>query len=233
MVRTCRNQALVLRIDVVMNWVPLFPDKKRALAATFSVFVSMASSITSSGEIDIGSRGVPPVEDFPQSRAQMITGGPFELISHTGERVTDQDFNGSFLLIFFGYTHCPDVCPNDLAVMGQAVELLGEQADRVQPLFITFDPVRDTEQRLADYVQNFHPRMIGLTGTREQSLAAAEHYGVDVSATYQADVPGSAYSMNHSAFTYLVGPRGELRVMFRDGTGPELMAGVIRKHLQR
>jgi protein SCO1/2 len=182
---------------------------------------------------ETGSRagGVPPVTDFPQSTARVIKGGPFTLTTHAGETVTEQDFKGNYLLIFFGYTHCPDVCPADLAVMAQALELLGNEAGKLQPLFITFDPQRDDMERMADYVRNFDQRLIGLTGTKEQTLAAADHYGVDVSATYQAEQPGSAYSMNHSAFTYLVDQNGELRVMFRSGTSPELMAQTIRRHL--
>ncbi len=174
---------------------------------------------------------VPPASSFPQSTARIIRGGPFTLITHQGKTVTERDFKGAFTLIFFGYTHCPDVCPTDLSVMTRALELLGQEAEEVQPLFITFDPQRDDQERMADYVQNFHPRLIGLTGTKEQTLAAADFYGVDVSATYKAGEPGSAYSMNHSAFTYLVGPNGELRVMFRSGTSPELMAETIRRHL--
>ena len=174
---------------------------------------------------------VPPVSDFPQSNARSIQGGPFTLTSHVGATITEKSFAGDFLLVYFGYTYCPEVCPTDLAVMGQAITLLGEAGDRVQPLFITFDPVRDTQERLAQYIEAFHPRLIGLTGTKEQTFAAADHYGVDVSATYKADTPGSAYSMNHSAFTYLVGPQGRLRVMFRDGTSAELMARTIRKKL--
>lgn len=175
---------------------------------------------------------VPAVTDFPQSTARIIKGGPFTLINHLGDEVTDKDFGRSLLLIYFGYSHCPDVCPTDLSVMSAALNLLGEDEGRVQPLFISFDPVRDTVEQLADYVQNFHPRLIGLTGTREQTLAAADHFGVDVSATYEAEKPGSAYSMNHSAFTYLVSPDSGLVVMFRNGTDAELMARTIRKYLQ-
>jgi len=186
----------------------------------------------SAGEnINLG--GVPPVSEFPQSTARTIKGGPFTLTTHLGKTVTEQDFKGVFALIFFGYTYCPDVCPTDLSVMTQALELLGKEADRVQPLFITFDPQRDDQKRMAEYIQNFHPRLTGLTGTKEQTLAAADFYGVDVSATYKAGEPGSAYSMNHSAFTYLVGPKGELRVMFRTGTSPELMAQTIQRHLYK
>lgn len=200
-----------------------------SLCMTLTLMMPAAWSAGTSTSRD----NIPPVADFPQSTAQVIKGGPFTLTTHFGATVTEQNFRGDYLLIFFGYTHCPDVCPADLAVMNQALKLLGEEAGRLQPLFITFDPQRDDTKRMADYVQNFHPRLIGLTGTKEQTLAAADHYGVDVSATYKAGLPGSSYSMNHSAFTYLVSSSGELRVMFRSGTSPELMAQTIHRHLQR
>lgn len=195
--------------------------------------VSSVVCIASVRDTEAATNSIPPVSDFPQSNAQVIQGGPFELTSHDGRTVTNEDFQDKLLLIFFGYTHCPDVCPTDLLVMGQALQLLGEEGKNIQPLFISIDPARDTVERLADYVENFHPRLVGLTGTREQTLAAANHYGVDVSATYRAELPGSAYSMNHSAFTYLVGRDGGLRVMFRDGIGAPLMAQTIQKHLRK
>jgi protein SCO1/2 len=180
-----------------------------------------------------GLNRIPPVSDFPQSDARQIHGGPFNLISHLGNNVSDQNFEGSFLLIYFGYSYCPDICPTDLVVMGKALDLLGGEANNVQPLFITFDPARDTREHLAGYVRSFHSRLLALTGSKEQTLAAANHFGVDVSATYKAETPGSAYSMNHSAFTYLVDPERKLRVMFRNGTSPQLMADTIRRNLQK
>lgn len=175
----------------------------------------------------------PPASELPQSNAGPVRGGPFSLVDHTGQRVTEQSFAGKFLLIYFGYTHCPDVCPTGLAVMSQAMELLGEAGANVQPLFITFDPRRDTVERLAEYLPNFHPRLIGLTGAPEETLAAATHYGVNVSETYAANQPGVAYSMNHSAFTYLMGPRGRLRMMFRDAITPQIMAASIERVLAK
>lgn len=213
--------------------MPIFDTRIARSRAVWSVLAFLIIFSACFRDSDAAPNGVPPVSDFPQSKAQIIRGGPFALTSHQGKTVTDGDFKGGYLLIVFGYTHCPDVCPTDLAVMGQALQILGEDGESIQPLFISIDPARDTVERLADYVQNFHPRLIGLTGTKEQTLAVANHYGVDVSATYQAGLPGSAYSMNHSAFTYLVGPEGNLRVMFRDGTGSQLMAQTIQKHLQK
>ena len=164
---------------------------------------------------------------------RLIRGGAFSLSDHTGRVVSDQSFRGQFMLIYFGYTHCPDVCPTGLSVVTQAMQALGEAGKEVQPLFITFDPKRDTVAVLAQYMRHFHPRFLGLTGSREQAFAAADAYGVDVSATYAADTPGIDYSMNHSAFTYLVGPDGRLRSMYREGIDGETMAAAIRKHLEK
>ena len=94
--------------------------------------------------------------------------GPFALTDHTGKKVTDEDYRGKFMLIAFGYTYCPDVCPTGLQAMSVAMDSLGEQADWVQPIFITIDPERDTPEVMKEYVAAFHPSLIGLTGTPQQ-----------------------------------------------------------------
>ncbi len=198
-----------------------------------AIFNIMISPLALPNEKITDSTIIPPVSDFPQSDARQVTGGPFRLVSHAGRTVTEKDFKDSFLLIYFGYSYCPDVCPTDLSIMGNAIDLMAREGDKVQPIFITFDPMRDTKDHLAGYIKNFHPRLIGLTGTREQTLAAANQFGVDVSSTYKAEITGSAYSMNHSAFTYLVDPNRKLRVMFRHGTNSKLMADTIRRHIHQ
>ena len=103
----------------------------------------------------------------PAAQAASI-GGPFELVDHTGQTVTEESFDDRYLLVYFGYAYCPDICPTELLIMGQAVDELGELGDEVQPLFVTVDPARDTVEYLADYVPSFHPRLVGLTGSDEQ-----------------------------------------------------------------
>ena len=176
---------------------------------------------------------VTPAIEFPQARGGKVAGGPFQLVDHKGRPVSDKDYRGRFMLIYFGYTHCPDVCPTDLQSMSTAMEVLGDPGKWVQPLFISFDPVRDTQAVMADYVSNFHPRLLGLTGTKEQSLAAANSFDVDVSATYAANDPEMGYSMNHSAFTYLAGPDGRVRMMFKDGLDGKTMARFIHKAMRQ
>lgn len=156
-------------------------------------------------------------------------GGPFTLVDQTGRTVTDRDFAGSFLLVYFGYTFCPDVCPTELATMAQALEQLGGDAQRVQPVFITVDPQRDTPQQLAGYVRLFGPRLVGLTGTPEQIAAAERAYRV-YAARAPADNP-DGYTMDHSSFVYLMGPDGRNRDVFPHNTPPDEMAARIRAQL--
>jgi len=153
-------------------------------------------------------------------------GGPFSLIDHTGKPRTEADFRGKLLLIYFGFTYCPDVCPTDLQAIGLALNQLGKAGDAVQPLFITVDPVRDTPQLLADYVPSFHPRLIGLSGDMTSIRQAVRAYKV-----YYAKVPtadGSNYTVDHSGYIYLMDRAGQYLGFFPPGTPPDRMADVIR-----
>jgi protein SCO1 len=157
-------------------------------------------------------------------------GGPFDLIDQTGRRRTDADFRGKLVLLYFGYTYCPDVCPTDLMAIASAVDQLGSAGDEVQPLFITLDPERDTVEELAGYVGTFHPRLIGLTGAPEQIREVALAYKV-----YYAKVPapdGTDYAIDHSGFIYLVGRNGKYLGFFPPNTPPERLVEIVRRHLQ-
>lgn len=155
-------------------------------------------------------------------------GGPFALIDHTGKRRTDKDFRGKLLLIYFGYSYCPDVCPTDLQQIGLAVDRLGPDGEAVQPLFITLDPERDTAAHLADYVPLFHPRLIGLTGGAEEIRRAALAYKV----YYARYPPGSPdYVIDHSSFIYLVDESGTYVGFLPTGTTADRMIEIIRLHL--
>jgi cytochrome oxidase Cu insertion factor (SCO1/SenC/PrrC family) len=151
-------------------------------------------------------------------------GGPFALIDHTGKLCTDEDFRGKLLLIYFGYSYCPDVCPTDLQQIALAVDGLGARAEAVQPLFITLDPARDTAVHLADYVALFHPRLIGLTGSAEQIRRVAFAYKV-----YYAKYPydSSDYVIDHSSFVYLVDNAGKYIGFFPPGTTADRMIEII------
>lgn len=155
-------------------------------------------------------------------------GGPFALIDHTGKLRTDEDFRGKLLLIYFGYSYCPDVCPTDLQQIGLAVDGLGARAEAVQPIFITLDPDRDTAAHLADYVPLFHPRLIGLTGSAEQIRRVALAYKV-----YYAKYPpdSSDYVIDHSSFVYLVDKAGKYIGFLPTGTAAARLIEMIILHL--
>src|SRR3954447_13332946 len=134
-------------------------------------------------------------------------GGPFVLTDQNGKIRTEADFHGKLALVYFGFTYCPDVCPTDLAQMAFAVDQLGAVGEMVQPIFITVDPERDTAERLKEYLSAFHPRFVGLTGDATAIRAAARAYR----AYYQkvASGGGPDYTLDHSAFMYLMGRDGE------------------------
>jgi cytochrome oxidase Cu insertion factor (SCO1/SenC/PrrC family) len=155
-------------------------------------------------------------------------GGPFALIDHTGKLRTDEDFRGKLLLIYFGYSYCPDVCPTDLQQIGLAVDGLDAAAEAVQPIFITLDPERDTAAHLADYVPAFHPRLIGLTGSAEQIRRVALAYKVYY-AKYPPDSPD--YVIDHSSFVYLVDKAGKFIGFFPPGTAADRIIEMIALHL--
>ncbi len=161
-----------------------------------------------------------------------VPGGPFTLTDHRGQQVTDMDYRGKFLLVFFGYTFCPDVCPTTLAEVALTLDLLGDDAARLLPLFVSVDPARDSPTLLADYVGLFHPDIIGLTGTIDQIAQIARGYMVHFEKAHDADAADPTddpyYRIDHSAFTYLMGPDGSYRTVFAYGTPPDRMAQKIR-----
>jgi cytochrome oxidase Cu insertion factor (SCO1/SenC/PrrC family) len=158
-------------------------------------------------------------------------GGPFDLTDHGGRRLPDADFRGKLLLIYFGYTHCPDVCPTELQAMSLALDTLGTTGEAVQPLFITVDPARDTPSHLADYVSSFHPRLVALTGEDSAIRKVALAYKVYFARSSPAE--GDDYTVDHTGFIYLVGKDGRYLGFLPPGTAPEQIAGAIRAHLKR
>ena len=136
-------------------------------------------------------------------------GGPFTLVNQDGKTVTDADFAGRYRIVYFGYTYCPDVCPTDLTKIGAALRMLDKQAPRtaqkIVPLFITVDPERDGPAQLKQYVGNFHPRLVGLTGKPEAIAQVAKAYAV----AYMKQPTPSGYLMGHTEVAYLMGPDGK------------------------
>jgi protein SCO1/2 len=165
-----------------------------------------------------------------QTSGKALIGGPFTLVDQTGKTVTDQDFRGRYMLVFFGFTHCPDICPAELKVMSAALDALGPKADSVVPIFITLDPERDTQAAMGAYVKNFGPRFVGLTGSSEQIAAAAKAYRVAYS-KFQQDKTSSDYSIDHSALVYLMGKNGEYITHFAYGTPASQITETLRRYL--
>jgi cytochrome oxidase Cu insertion factor (SCO1/SenC/PrrC family) len=156
-------------------------------------------------------------------------GGPFALSDQAGRIRTDRDFRGKLLLVYFGFTYCPDVCPTDLQAIGLALDRLGRDADQLQPIFITVDPERDTTEHLAEYVAMFHPRLIGLTGSADAIQKVADAYKV-----YYARVPlkdPGDYTVDHTAYIYLMDRDGNYLGFFPPGTSADRMIEIIRPRL--
>ena len=156
-------------------------------------------------------------------------GGPLNLIDHNGRPVTDAAYRGRWMLVFFGYTNCPEDCPLTLQKMASALDALGPLADRIAPLFITVDPVQDTPEKLAGYLANFGSRIIGLTGSSEQIAAAARAYRVYYS---PVDHEQSGVDLlDHSTFLYLMNPSGALDVLVRPTISADQLAAALRVRL--
>jgi len=179
-----------------------------ALAMVLAIFI---------GAYPIESQSAPP-------------GGRFILQDHTGEFVTDQHFRGRFMLVTFGYTFCPDICPTNLINMTEALDHLEGDSGKIAAIFITVDPKRDTVRQLNGYMEAFHPDMVGLTGSEEMVDRIAASYKV----VYERHDPESGsdpdeYAVDHTASIFLMGPDGKFLVKFAHGMAPNEMAARIRE----
>jgi cytochrome oxidase Cu insertion factor (SCO1/SenC/PrrC family) len=173
-----------------------------------------------------------------QSAAQMMDdlmygrgsiGGPFTLTDQNGRRRSDAEFRGKLMIVYFGYTWCPDVCPADLMTITQALDNLGVAAEGVQPIFITIDPERDANA-LADYVSAFHHSLIGLTGSADEIQKVADAYKA-----FYVKVPderSGGYSIDHSGVIYLMGRNGEYLGFMPPRTDPDRLTEILRKNLR-
>jgi len=175
-------------------------------------------------------RGAPAPQVETSGKA--LIGGPFTLIDQTGKTVTDKDFRGRYMLVFFGFTHCPDVCPAELQVMADALGQLGPKAAEIVPVFITLDPERDTPEAVGAYLKNFGPNFVGLTGSPEAIASAAKAYRVSFSKfEYKDDNGQSGYSIDHSTLLYLMDKNGEYIAHFNYGTPAAKMTETLRRYL--
>ena len=172
--------------------------------------------------------------EAPKFKASDVTGTTygrdFQLTGHDGRPRTLADFRGKVVVLFFGYTHCPDVCPTTLAEMAETMRRLGRDGDRVQVLFATLDPERDTAELLAQYVPAFWPSFLGLRGDAEATARTAKEFKI-----FFQKQPGrtpDSYTLDHSAGTFLFDPQGRLRVYVGYGQGPDVFTNDIRELLR-
>jgi cytochrome oxidase Cu insertion factor (SCO1/SenC/PrrC family) len=160
-----------------------------------------------------------------------LIGGPFTMLNQNGETVTEKTYAGKYMLLFFGFTNCGDVCPAELQVMSAAFTEMGPVSDQITPIFVTIDPERDTPPVMAAYVKNFNPRLQGLTGSAEQIAAFAKIYHIFYQKIPNPKDPAN-YEMDHSSILYLMGPDGKFIKHFPYTTDAKGLAFDLKKVLE-
>jgi len=171
----------------------------------------------------------PKPQGVDSGSGESLIGGPIALTDADGKRRTDAEFRGRHMLVFYGFTNCPDFCPTALVTISQALEKLGPKAEKLAALFVTVDPERDTPAQLKNYAQNFDKRIVMLTGSADDIAGAARAYRV-----YYAKRPlekAGEYTMDHSAYIYLMGPDGKYITHFRHGISADDLAAALAKRL--
>jgi cytochrome oxidase Cu insertion factor (SCO1/SenC/PrrC family) len=168
----------------------------------------------------------------PMGSGVALVGGPFNMVNHKGEVVTEKSFLGKPMLLFFGFTFCPDICPTELQVMTAAIAELGDKGKDIQPILVSIDPARDTPEVLAAYVSNFGDNVMGLTGSEAQVAAMAGEYRVFYAKQENPKDPAN-YQMDHSSIIYLMGPDGQFLKHFSYTTDAKALAAGLKLALGR
>ncbi|MCK0196462.1 SCO family protein [Ancylobacter sp. 6x-1] len=194
---------------------------QRRIILVFALFVLGAAAILAATLALLPDRG-------SQVAQATQVGGPFELVDQDGRMVNDTTFHGTPMLVFFGFTHCPDICPTTLADISQLFDALGPDSRKVAALFITVDPERDTPDVMKSYISSFHPSIFGLSGTPQQTAAALKAYR-----GYARKVPteGGDYTMDHTAVVYLMDKDGNFVAPFNLKRPVEQSAAELRRYL--
>jgi protein SCO1/2 len=202
-----------------------FIATRRFRAIVFGLIAAAAMTLSAPQH---ASAAQPSIDDFEVGTYAM--GGDFALTNQDGKTTGLRDFRGKVVVLFFGYTYCPDVCPLTLSEMGRVNKLLGAEAKNVQSIFVTIDPERDTAARLKSYLTNFAPGIVGLTGSERDIAQVAKLYRAKF-AKRAADAQG-AYLMDHTAFVYLVDAKGKVRYLVPYDAGAEILAEGARQMLK-
>jgi protein SCO1/2 len=188
-------------------------------APTTLIVLALLLAVFAGGLLWYVSDRVPGAQ--PSGMGVADIGGPFVLTDQNGARRTDRDFRGRFVLLYFGYSECPDVCPTTLSVIADALSKLGPRAQRFVPVFVTIDPERDTPPALKKYLAAFGPNFVGLTGSLADITKVAHEYRVYFA---KHKLAGGAYGLDHSSVIYLLGPDGRLVKFYDEATTPDLLA---------
>ena len=167
-----------------------------------------------------------PAAPPPYAGAPIRIGGPFALVAPDGRVVTDRDFRGKWMVVYFGYTNCPDSCPTALNDLANALDMLGPKAARVAPIFITIDPARDTPAAMGSYVKKFDPRIVGLTGTPAQIRQVEAEY--HVAASVMPPDAGGRTMVDHSSVFVIQNPEGDFVEAIDGAANPETIAAKLR-----
>ncbi|MGE0735644.1 MAG: SCO family protein [Alphaproteobacteria bacterium] len=192
------------------------------------IFSAILAFLLVVGYLAVERLTAPPPPDRPPTASAI--GGPFSLVDQNGVRRTDADFRGRYMLVNFGYTGCPDFCPVVVQAISDALSMLGAQADKLQPIFITVDPARDQPQQLKAFLDAFDKRFVGLTGTEDEIKAAMRAYRV-FAAKKEPDASGN-YTVDHTTLTYLIDPDGKYVTHLRHNLTAEQMAELLKANLK-
>ena len=193
------------------------------------IAVAVVVLVAGAGLVAVALRPVQPAAPLLPVAAPDTATRPFHLLAHTGKPFSDQDLRGKVGLVYFGYTFCPDVCPTELGYLAKVLRALGPDADRVIPLFITVDPGRDSQQKLAEYVPLFDKRIIGLTGTQDEIDALAKAYGVFHQRTNVVTKQSGYYLIDHSSSIFLLDPAGHfVDTLDSDAAIPTAVGRIVR-----
>jgi protein SCO1/2 len=203
-------------------------DQKRAGASRGTLIAALLIGLAAGIATAVLLVTLPAAPPSMQATGKALIGGPFSLLDPSGKRVTDKDFAGKPLLVYFGFTHCPDVCPSGLQVIAASLDELGDKAENLSVVFITVDPERDTPELMGKYVASFHKNIIGLSGTPEDIAAVTKAYRV-----YAKKVPDETnpaeYNVDHSSFMYLMDRNGEYMRHFPHSVDAKDLADALAK----